>query len=104
MLSNRCASPRPTPRQVFLGGVGLILTAVFTTLGLILIVAGLRGRRRDKVYSSNVAEVRQSRADERQGFSATQPTGLPGLHHSFRTWPTPSNGCRPSSVLRTRVL
>ncbi|WHP61178.1 hypothetical protein QMY03_09845 [Arthrobacter sp. KFRI-F3372] len=39
---------------MFLGGVGLILTAVFTTLGLILIVAGLRGRRRDKVRSSNV--------------------------------------------------
>jgi len=37
----------------FLGGVGLILTAVFTTLGLILIVSGLRRRRRDKVRSPN---------------------------------------------------
>ena len=36
----------------FLGGVGLILTAIFTTLGLILIVSGLRRRRRDKVRSS----------------------------------------------------
>lgn len=38
----------------FLGGVGLILTAIFTMLGLILIVSGLRRRRRDKVRSSNV--------------------------------------------------
>ncbi|WP_459793083.1 hypothetical protein [Arthrobacter sp. AD-310] len=38
----------------FLGGVGLILTANFTTLGLILSVSGLRRGRRDKVSSSNV--------------------------------------------------
>ena len=44
----------------FLGGVGLILTAIFTTLGVIIIVTGLRRRRRDEVRSSsmrgNVAE------------------------------------------------
>lgn len=38
----------------FLGGVGLILTAVFTTVGVIVIVSALRRRRRDKVRSSNV--------------------------------------------------
>lgn len=38
----------------FLGGIGLVLTAVFTTLGVIVIVSGLRRRRRDKVRSSNV--------------------------------------------------
>jgi hypothetical protein len=38
----------------FLGGVGLILTAIFTTLGLILIVSGLRRRGRDKVRGTNV--------------------------------------------------
>lgn len=38
----------------FLGGIGVILTAVFTTLGLILIVTGLRRGRRDEVRSPNV--------------------------------------------------
>lgn len=38
----------------FLGGVGLILTGVFTTLGLILIVSGLGRRRREKVRRSKV--------------------------------------------------
>lgn len=38
----------------FLGGVGLILTAVFTTLGLTLTVLGWVKRRREKVRSSNV--------------------------------------------------
>jgi hypothetical protein len=38
----------------FLGGVGLILTAIFTTLGIILIVSGLRRRGRDKVRGTNV--------------------------------------------------
>ena len=42
----------------FLGGVGRILTAVFTTLGLILIVSRLRRRRRNKVRSSNVRSGR----------------------------------------------
>lgn len=38
----------------FLGGVGLILTAIFTTLGAVLVVSGLVKRRRKKVRSSNV--------------------------------------------------
>ncbi|MDQ0768437.1 cytochrome c oxidase assembly protein Cox11 [Pseudarthrobacter defluvii] len=38
----------------FLGGVGLILTTVFTTLGLILTISRLGRRRRDKVRSSDV--------------------------------------------------
>jgi len=38
----------------FLGGVGLILTAVFTTLGAALVVSGMVKRRRDKVGSSNL--------------------------------------------------
>jgi hypothetical protein len=44
----------------FLGGVGLILTAVFTTLGLILIVSGLRRRRRKKCAARTSAPVRRN--------------------------------------------
>ena len=50
----RPASVRHGSNSEFLGGVGLILTAVFTTLGLILTVSGLRRGGRDKVRSSNV--------------------------------------------------
>ncbi|MEV8133651.1 hypothetical protein AB0O54_21240, partial [Pseudarthrobacter oxydans] len=104
MLSNRCASPRPTPRQVFLGGVGLILTAVFTTLGLILIVAGLRGRRRDKVRSSNVGS----------GASQSGRTNVEVLTHTAIRFARPAPflpdvadtqlNCSPKVGLRNQFL